>query len=95
MIAQVCAHCSEELVKGSETMYAAIPGHVMAHELGHLLLGAGSHSATGLMHVPWHKKELDGVAQGALIFSSQEGETMRRQVLTRLGGGVLAQASRN
>jgi len=48
MIAQICAHCSEELAKGSGEMYAAILGHVMAHELGHLLLGAGGHSGTGL-----------------------------------------------
>ena len=95
MIAQVCAHCSEELAKGSETMYAAILGHTMAHELGHLLLGAGSHGATGLMHVPWYKKELGSVTQGALMFTSREGDKMRRQVLARLRGEVSMQASQN
>jgi len=95
MIAQVCAHCSEELAKGSEVMYAAILGHVMAHELGHLLLGAGSHGSTGLMHVPWYKKELENVAQGALLFTSREGERMRRQVSDRLREQVSMQASRN
>lgn len=93
MIAQVCAHCCEELAKGSEALHAAILGHVMAHELGHLLLGAGSHGATGLMHVPWHKRELESLAQGSLVFTSWEGDTMRRQVLTRLGGQLPAQAS--
>jgi hypothetical protein len=28
-------------------------GHVMAHEVGHLLLGAHSHSRTGLMSADW------------------------------------------
>jgi len=67
----------------------------MAHELGHLLLGIGSHGATGLMHVPWHHKELENVAQGALLFTSSEGEKMRRQVSVRLEGQASMQASRN
>jgi hypothetical protein len=86
MIAQVCAHCSEELAKGREVMQAAILGHVMAHELGHLLLGVNSHAPTGLMHVPWYKKELDSIAQGSLLFTSWNGDRMRRQVLARLQG---------
>ena len=95
MTAQVCAHCCEELAKGNEALHAAVLGHVMAHELGHLLLGIGSHGATGLMHVPWHHKELESVAQGSLLFTSSEGEKMRRQVSARLNGQVSMQASRN
>ena len=95
MTAQVCAHCCEELAKGNEALHAAVLGHVMAHELGHLLLGIGSHGATGLMHVPWHHKELENVAQGSLLFTSSEGEKMRRQVSARLNGQVSMQASRN
>jgi hypothetical protein len=32
-------------------------GHVMAHEVGHLLLGAHSHSGTGLMSGDWHPRD--------------------------------------
>jgi hypothetical protein len=67
----------------------------MAHELGHLLLGAGGHGATGLMHVAWYKKELESVAQGALMFTSREGDKMRRQVLARLRREESMQASKN
>jgi hypothetical protein len=28
-------------------------GHVMAHEIGHVLLGVNSHSAEGLMRAAW------------------------------------------
>ena len=28
-------------------------GHVMAHEMGHVLLGVNSHSAEGLMRAAW------------------------------------------
>lgn len=91
MIAQVCAHCSEELAKGREAMYALILGHVMAHELGHLLLGVGNHAATGLMHVPWYKKELESIDQGSLRFGSREGEKMRGQVSARLAANAEAE----
>jgi hypothetical protein len=32
-------------------------GHVMAHEVGHLLLGGHSHSPAGLMNADWHPLE--------------------------------------
>jgi hypothetical protein len=32
-------------------------GHVMAHEVGHLLLGGHSHAQTGLMIADWHPLE--------------------------------------
>jgi hypothetical protein len=60
-----------------------ILGHLAAHELGHLLLGAGSHSSTGIMHVPWHLKELDIIAQGLMVFRPQEAERMRTNIRLR------------
>ncbi len=88
MIAQVCSSCLETLAKGRAPRYASILGHVMAHELGHLLLGVRSHSSAGLMHVPWHKGELERAAQGLLLFAAWEGEKMRRQVSARLGAEI-------
>jgi len=87
MTALVCAPCTEELAKGDKAKQASVLGAAMAHELGHLLLGAGSHSATGVMHVPWQKKELESVAQGRLLFTSREGDNMRRQLLARETAG--------
>ncbi len=84
MVAQVCWHCVLKLAEGRATMQGMILGHVMAHELGHLLLGMGSHGASGLMHVPWHKKELEKAAQGLLLFTPWEIARMRRQVLARI-----------
>lgn len=93
MTAQVCAHCAEELAKGGKAMHAVILGHLMAHELGHLLLGVGSHSLTGLMHVRWQTRDLESAAQGSLLFTSREAGTMRRQVSARLQGESLELAS--
>ncbi len=52
-------------------------GHVMAHELGHLLLSDASHSAAGLM-----RSEFDIVraGQGALRFSDDQARTIRAAV---------------
>ena len=53
-IANVFYHRVDELAesRGDEER-PIILGHMMAHELGHLLLGVDSHSDTGIMHVPW------------------------------------------
>lgn len=82
-IVNVYCHRAEELAKGREKTHAVLLGHLMAHELGHLLLGAGSHSASGLMHVPWQKKELELVSQGSMFFTPWQAEQMRKQVRQR------------
>ena len=52
-------------------------GCVIAHELGHLLLGTASHSPTGLMSAVWQDPELRQVVRGNLFFNGDEGERMR------------------
>jgi hypothetical protein len=49
-------------------------GHVVAHELGHLLLGRGTHSAAGLM-----RADLDTnlAVQGRLLFTDAEARAIR------------------
>jgi len=80
----VCSHRAEELAQGRASVQGVILGHLIAHELGHLLLGAGSHAAKGIMHVPWRKKELELVAQGTMLFTSWEAERIQLQVLERM-----------
>jgi hypothetical protein len=52
-------------------------GCVVAHELGHLLLGTASHSPTGLMSAVWQDPELRQAMRGNLFFTGDEGERMR------------------
>lgn len=52
-------------------------GTVMAHELGHLLLGKSVHARYGLMSCPWTASQLDRAAAGLLLFSTDEAARMR------------------
>ncbi len=82
--ADVYAGGADLLTKGNESLHTAILGHLMAHELGHLLLGTASHSAAGIMHVPWSGAELGFAAQGRLLFAKIEAERMRANLLARM-----------
>jgi hypothetical protein len=64
----------------SETNHLNLPnvlGHVIAHELGHLLLGTNAHSQVGIMRPRWSRDELNGLAMGRLRFTSQQAQSMR------------------
>jgi len=60
-----------------------ILGSVVAHELGHLLLGANSHSKRGLMRARWSREELLEADFGELSFSNSERERIRSSVVAR------------
>ena len=54
-----------------------ILGSVIAHEIGHLLLGANSHSVSGLMQARWGGGALHRIVMGTLLFSPAQGAQMR------------------
>jgi hypothetical protein len=58
-------------------------GHVLAHELGHILLGANSHSGMGLMRAQWSSRELFEANHGGLFFSDSESRRIQKAVLAR------------
>jgi hypothetical protein len=65
-------------------------GHVIAHELGHLLLGRDAHSQIGIMRPHWAKEELKSLAMGKLLFTNEQ----RRQINQKLRyGPMMAQDS--
>jgi hypothetical protein len=81
-VANVFSHDAEELARRRGLSHGVMLGYLMAHELGHLILGVRSHSAIGIMHVPW-KKELEIIAQGSMLFTSWEAEWMRTKIQAR------------
>ncbi len=55
----------------------------MAHEIGHLLLGSNSHSATGIMRAKWTRDELELARLGRLLFTADQSILIRAEVLAR------------
>jgi hypothetical protein len=50
---------------------------VMAHELGHLLLGDGSHSFHGIMRDTWRPEDFQP-ARGSLLFTRQQADRIKK-----------------
>jgi hypothetical protein len=50
-------------------------GRTMAHELGHLLLGANSHSATGLMRPRFTRRDVS-LESGQFLFDPQQAKRL-------------------
>jgi hypothetical protein len=64
----------ERLAQGTSTDLAIVLGHVMAHEIGHLLLPPNAHSAGGIMNATVNPLL---AAQGVLWFSPAEAASLR------------------
>jgi hypothetical protein len=52
-------------------------GSVIAHELGHLLLGEHSHSSGGLMQAHWRSEQLKRMEMGNLLFDATAAAQLR------------------
>ena len=63
---------------------AVILGHIMAHEMGHRLLGADRHSRNGIMRAGWTRKDAQLASRGELLFTRTQGKRIRAQVLDRI-----------
>ena len=59
---------------------APILGGVLAHELGHLLLGSNAHSRDGIMQPHWTKEQLVQAAMGRMRFGKEEAAKMRTRL---------------
>lgn len=64
---------------------ATLLGHVIAHEVGHILLREG-HAPTGLMRAKWVEQELLQARVGRLGFTAMQG----RRIRSRLGVGEVS-----
>jgi hypothetical protein len=72
-----------------------IVGAVIAHELGHLLLGSHSHSSTGIMRAHWSRGDLAAANLGGLGYSSSECARIRNAVAARQQASLAATGSSN
>src|SRR5262249_17895041 len=62
---------------------APILGAVMAHEIGHWLLGANAHSPHGVMRGNWRDYEFTLATCRALAFTPEQNAQLRWEVIRR------------
>lgn len=67
----------EALARAGRADPARVTGRVIAHEIGHLLLGADTHTDSGLMRGLWTLKDLERDRPGDWQFSSAQLEQLR------------------
>jgi hypothetical protein len=70
------------LASDFKTDRSVVLGHVIAHELGHLL--RLPHSATGIMRPRWATNDFWRAATGDLLFSPEESRRIRDELTQRI-----------
>jgi hypothetical protein len=56
-------------------------GHVLAHEIGHMLLRMDSHAADGLMKARWSASEIRRMEAAPMRFTPEHAELMRENLI--------------
>ena len=82
--ASVFYEAAQDLAAGYSASNAQMLGYILAHEIGHLLLGEGSHAGKGIMRTPWRKPEMERAAEGRLSFTAKQARRMQVNVLSRV-----------
>lgn len=75
----------QETAQTTRTGLGQLIATVIAHELGHLLLGSHSHSFFGIMMPHWNQRELQRIGMGNLLFSKEEAHRMRMRLRSKGG----------
>src|SRR5436189_2374615 len=61
-----------------------ILGCVIAHELGHLLLGSNSHAGSGVMQPQWGRKQVNQALTGGLLFTHEQSKRIQGEAERRM-----------
>jgi hypothetical protein len=61
-----------------------ILGSVVAHEVGHLLLGLNSHTSAGVMQPHWERNQVRQVMTGVLLFTHEQSKLIQAEAQTRM-----------
>jgi hypothetical protein len=72
----------ETLAADGDASLSDILGHVLAHEIGHLMLGP-VHSPTGIMQAEWKRKDFQRAARNQLSFTRDQAEALRATATAR------------
>jgi hypothetical protein len=75
------------LSEDSEVSLPDLFGYVVAHEIGHLLLGPKAHTWLGIMKASWRHEQLGKIQRGDLRFSDKESKAMRERLVAVSSAG--------
>jgi len=85
---------AESLAAGASLPADVILGTVIAHEIGHLLLGTNSHSSKGIMRGQWEGSDLREAGEGKLGFTSEQARRLRAGLMDRARAEKKASANK-
>lgn len=77
-----------EAAKHQNRLYPLVLAHVIAHEIGHVLLRSNSHDAYGLMGRRWSDYEYQRMALGLIFFTPDQSRRMRTTLRNDVCKGV-------
>ena len=65
----------------SDVRAGVVLGHVIAHEMGHLLMPGEAHTTVGIMRADWDRRQWIDASAGRLLFSASQASRMRATLL--------------
>jgi hypothetical protein len=71
-----------EMAKRCQVGIGEILGAAIAHEVGHLLLGAKAHSTRGIMQASWSQPQFQLIGLGELDFAPDQATLLREHLET-------------
>jgi hypothetical protein len=71
----------EEMLNRRPSSAGTILGHILAHEIGHVLLGTDTHAPTGVMKAGWNSLDLGAMLASRLEFSPLHSEMIRSNLV--------------
>ena len=75
------------LSAASPALVPRLLGHVLAHEIVHMLQGVDAHSANGIMKAHWYKRDYDAMRRGLLPFTPEDLDLIDRGLERRSSCG--------
>ncbi len=65
---------------GRPRLVPALLAHVLAHEIGHILLGTDSHAKTGIMKARWTSGDYDEMERMPMLFEPSDEDNIRKRM---------------
>jgi hypothetical protein len=82
----------DRVLRDHRDLTAQVLGHVIAHEIGHVLEGIARHSPGGLMKAHWDASDFASMRKHLLSFAAEDVELMRLRLPRPSAAGLAARS---